>query len=118
MKNRTNNFVSVIVLILYGTLTSVTVPFHFHEDSPFATGSGVHTIVQHDDASHCHHHSIDSHDDCTLCSFVSHSGLCKASSVVPLIDPVSQEYISHFSFTAVIDFHSTHSRRGPPALFS
>ncbi|MEI7907897.1 MAG: hypothetical protein WCI84_11135, partial [Bacteroidota bacterium] len=69
MKNRTSAFVSVVLLIVYGTLTFVAVPLHFHEDALFTTGSGTQTLVQHHDALHCRHHVIESHDNCTLCTF-------------------------------------------------
>ncbi|MDP1677616.1 MAG: hypothetical protein Q8L88_12225 [Bacteroidota bacterium] len=118
MKNRTNIFVSVVLLIVYGTLTLVTVPLHFHEDPLFVSGNGEHRVVQHDDAFHCHHHVVEIHTDCTICSFISHSSCSKVVAVVPQFNPKSVEYISTFCI-AIIDQHaSSHSRRGPPVTLA
>ena len=114
MKNRTNIFVSVVVLIVYGTLTLVAVPLHHHDDPLYATGSGTHSIVSHDDALHCRHHVIESYDECTICSVVSHSISAKVVAVLPQTDPVSSEYSSTFFFSAALDVYSSLSRRGPP----
>ncbi len=114
MKNRTNTFVSVVLLIVYGTLTFVTVPLHHHEDPLFISGRGEQKIVQHDDALHCKHHSIDVHVDCTICSFVSHSAFTKIIAVVPQFNPKLIEYVSTFSLAVVQDVFSSHSHRGPP----
>jgi hypothetical protein len=114
MKRRTNTFVSVILLIVYGTLTFVTVPLHFHEDPLFANGRGGQTIGQHDDALHCKHRIIEVHVDCTICTFVSHSSVTKVITVIPQISPKLVEYVSTFLLTVKQDPYSSHSRRGPP----
>jgi len=114
MKNRTNIFVSVILLIVYGTLTFVGVPLHFHEDPLFVSGNGEQSIVQHDDALHCHHHAVEIHTDCTLCSFISHTAFSKIVSILPQFNPKSALYFLAFSFAEVLDLFSSHSHRGPP----
>jgi hypothetical protein len=115
MKNKTISFVSTVLLIVYGTITFVAVPFHHHDDSLFATGSGHQTVAHHDDALHCRHHVIESCDDCTICSVISHSTTAKVIAVLPQFDPAPSEYISAFSFTTAHDTYSSFSRRGPPA---
>jgi len=118
MKNRANIFVSVVLLIVYGTLTFVAVPLHFHEDSLFVSGNGDQRIVQHDDALHCQHHAVEIHADCTLCSFISHSSCSKVIAVIPQSNSTSVEYASAL-FVAVIHQHcSSHSHRGPPTTFA
>ena len=114
MKNKTISFVSTLLLIVYGTLTFVAVPFHHHDNPLDATGSGSQTITQHDDALHCRHHGIESYDDCTICSIVSHSTTAKVVAVLPQIDPTSSEYVSTFFFSAALEIYSSLSRRGPP----
>ena len=114
MKNRTHSFVSFVVLVVYGTLTFVAVPLHFHEDSLLTTGRGVHALVQHDDALHCHHRVIESHDDCTICTFVLQTAAPKIIAVLPHVTSNSVEYISASCGVVIHEVYSTHSRRGPP----
>lgn len=114
MKSRTNTFVSVILLIVYGTLTFVIVPLHFHEDPLFTGGRGGQTIVQHDDALHCKHRIIDVHVDCTICSFVSHSSVSKVIAVIPQFKPKIVQYTSTFFLTTAQNVYPSHCRRGPP----
>jgi hypothetical protein len=118
MKSRTNTFVSVLVLMVYGTLAMVSVPFHFHEDSIFATGSGLHEIVQHHDATDCHHHDVGSHDDCTVCSIASHAKITHFSALLrqPKVASVIFAVVSHR--TIPHHFLSAISRRGPPSILS
>lgn len=111
-------FVSVAMLIVYGTLAMVSVPFHFHEDSIFATGSGEHAFVQHEDAEDCHHRIIESHGDCTVCSAASHSVLFGTAVIVRHSDDPSPIRLSVVRIIIEHDHHSSHSRRGPPALFA
>jgi hypothetical protein len=114
MKNRTNTFVTVVLLIVYGTLTFVAVPFHHHEDSLFISGRGDQTIAQHDDALHCRHHVIEVHGDCTICSFLSQTDVSKVIAVNLQFNPKSVEYSSTFSFSGIQNFYLSHSHRGPP----
>ncbi len=114
MKRRTNTFVSVILLIVYGTLTFVTVPLHFHGDPLFTSGRGGQTIVQHEDALHCKHRVIEIHDDCTICSFVSHSSVTKVIAVIPQFNPKIVHYTSTFFLTTTQNVNTSHFRRGPP----
>lgn len=114
MKNRTNIFVSVVLLIVYGTVIFVAVPLHFHEDPLSIGGNGKQTIAQHDDAAHCHHRPADVHLDCTICSFVSHSSFSKVIAIVPQSNPKPVEYASKFFFAVIQQYNITHLRRGPP----
>lgn len=118
MKNRTNTFVSVVLLIVYGTLTFATVPLHYHVDTLFTSGRGEQTIVQHDDALHCKHRVSEVHVDCTICSFVSHSAVSKVIAVIPQFNPKSVEYVSAFFLAGIHDFYLSHPRRGPPVSIS
>lgn len=118
MKSRTNTVVSVIVLLVYGTLAMVSVPFHFHDDALLTTGSGVHELTQHHDATDCHHHVIGSHDDCTICSVVSQSLVTRSTFAAPAADDVALFKPTVVQFAVERDYHSTQSRRGPPALFA
>jgi hypothetical protein len=114
MKNRTKAFVSVILLIVYGTLTFVAVPLHYHQDPLFVTGSGAQAFVQHDDVLHCRHHVIESHDNCTLCTFTTQTAVTNVFSVLPRVNTKSLEYLST-SFVAAIHTNTpAHFRRGPP----
>ncbi|MFA6456946.1 MAG: hypothetical protein WCW40_09005 [Bacteroidota bacterium] len=116
MYSRTNTFVSVLLLIIYGTLTFVSVPYHFHDDTLFATGSGLHTFAQHDDAHHCHHHSIEVHDDCIICSAASQSMAAAAGTVIPITPPTAGVCTLAIFSAVTSDAHSSHSLRGPPVV--
>ncbi len=118
MTSRINRFVSVLILMVYGTLALVSVPFHFHDADLLATGSGVHAFAQHHDAADCHHHVIGSHDDCTVCSVVTHSVTTRNSYSAPIADDTAQGKPAVVQFAVEHDYHSTQSRRGPPVLFA
>ncbi|MFA6468551.1 MAG: DUF2946 family protein [Bacteroidota bacterium] len=116
MSNRTKTFVSVLLLIVYGTLTFVSVPYHVHDDSSLATGSGQHEFAQHDDAHQCKHHSIELHDDCVICNSVFHSTAVAVGTIVPMASPTTLIYSPAFSSVSTSNVHSSHSHRGPPII--
>ncbi|MCK9410536.1 MAG: hypothetical protein WCX28_06060 [Bacteriovoracaceae bacterium] len=118
MKDRTKTFVSVALLIIYGTLALVSVPLHFHQDVMLSSGTGSHTFAQHEDALHCEHHAIESHTDCTLCSTATHFHYSSVIAIVPLIDSVIGEHAETFQHPLQQCFHSVLSRRGPPILLA
>jgi hypothetical protein len=118
MTNRTTSFVSVVTLIIYGTLALVSVPLHFHQDVPLNSGSGQHAITQHDDALHCTHRAIEGHNDCTLCSIGSYTAGYRVIAVVPQLNILLTDQVTGLLFYEELSFSSAHSRRGPPALFA
>ncbi len=116
MKNRIHKFVSVILLIVYGALTLVIAPAHHHE---IVSGSASEqTILQHDDAQNCKHRAIESHFDCTICSFISHTVTTTVVAVVSHFNPKSIHQNTTFFFVAVSEVNSTHTLRGPPQLLA
>ncbi len=118
MNQRTNILVSVLVLLIYGTLTFVAVPFHHHDHPLFMTGSGIHSLTQHEDALNCHHHIADIHDDCTVCSISSRASLVKVVGVLPRIETDRVQHPLFLHIAAVEAVHSAHAHRGPPVLVS
>ena len=70
-------------------------------------------------AENFHHHGdLESHDDCSLCSFAQTASHSSAPSVTPVLVPTLLEiFVSFTAFTfvpSVISFFS--SGRSPPAL--
>ncbi|GEM_PF-3928680 len=106
------------MLVVYGTLALVAVPFHHHDDEMFASGRGEQTIAQHADALHCKHRAIETHSDCTICSFASHTVTTSVVAVVPQFKPKSTEHITACFFAVILHASSSHSHRGPPAFFA
>jgi hypothetical protein len=115
VNSRTRTFVSVLTLIIYGTLALVSVPLHFHQDVPLG-GGGAQAFAQHADAQHCGHRAVESHFDCTLCSVVTQFHQALVTATVPLTDPVLREHCTSTQFYAQQQFTCVLSRRGPPSL--
>lgn len=116
MINRTKSFVSVLTLIIYGTLAFVSVPLHFHQDVLLSSGTGMHAFAQHADALHCQHQSIESHSDCTLCSITSSFHYSIVTATIPPSDPLRRDYSTVLPSFSQQQLDNFLSRRGPPAF--
>lgn len=101
------NILSLLVLVVYGTLTLAAVPMHQHAMNYVDTPQ-VHSVLTH--------HGL----DCSVCTFVSQTigtPLVSANGIVlpeqsekPSFVQLPKEYTSQFS--------KEYPRRGPPAILS
>ena len=115
MKNRIQNFVSVLLLIVYGTLTFVTVPLHQHSTEVTGCAHGEQTVSTHADADNCKHRSIEIHSDCGICSYASQSVKISVVQSVPQL--FSDLHFSHeVLFVITSNYSLIYPRRGPPTF--
>lgn len=98
------NILSLMLLVVYGTLTLVAVPLHQHT-MDYVDTPQYHSVIFHHTA------------DCGVCTFASHSigtslstddgVVLHAQSEKPFSDPAVRQHPSQYS--------KEHPHRGPPA---